>query len=37
MERDVWYASVYEAVQQCPQGKVTTYGQIAKLLGRREF
>ena len=29
-----FYKKVYEAVQQVPMGKVTSYGQIARVLGR---
>ncbi len=32
MEKD-FFQRVYELVRQIPQGKITTYGQIAKLLG----
>lgn len=28
-----WFAAVYEAVQQIPYGKCTSYGHIAALLG----
>lgn len=28
-----WFASVYDAVQQIPYGKCTSYGHIAALLG----
>ena len=30
-----WYSAVYEAVQEIPHGKVTSYGHIARLLGKR--
>jgi O6-methylguanine-DNA--protein-cysteine methyltransferase len=30
-----WYAAVYEAVQEIPYGRVTSYGHIAKLVGKR--
>ena len=29
----MWYDAVYRAVQQVPEGKCTTYGHIAHLLG----
>lgn len=32
-EAEFWYQGVYEAVQQIPYGKCTTYGHIAALLG----
>lgn len=35
-EAEWWFNAVYEAVQSIPLGKVTTYGNIARLLGRRE-
>lgn len=35
-EVHLWYTAVYEAVQEIPHGKVTSYGHIAKLLGKRE-
>jgi len=28
-----WFSAVYEAVQQIPYGKCTSYGHIAALLG----
>ncbi|OCK86363.1 DNA binding methylated-DNA--cysteine S-methyltransferase, partial [Lepidopterella palustris CBS 459.81] len=31
-----WFESVYEAVQEIPHGRVTSYGHIAKLLGKPE-
>lgn len=31
---DSFFAHVYEAVQDIPHGKVATYGQIARLVGR---
>ncbi|OCL06274.1 DNA binding methylated-DNA--cysteine S-methyltransferase [Glonium stellatum] len=31
-----WYEAVYEAVQEIPRGRVTSYGHIAKLLGKPE-
>ncbi len=36
-EAEWWFNAVYEAVQQIPHGRVTSYGHIARLLGRREF
>lgn len=30
--QDVYYAQVWDLVRQIPYGKVTTYGQIAKML-----
>lgn len=36
-EAEWWFNAVYEAVQQIPYGSVTSYGHIARLLGRREF
>ena len=35
-EAEWWFNAVYEAVQEIPYGKVTSYGHIAELLGRRE-
>ncbi|KAH7401087.1 6-O-methylguanine DNA methyltransferase [Phaeosphaeria sp. MPI-PUGE-AT-0046c] len=32
----LWYTAVYEAVQEIPHGKVTSYGHIARLLGKPE-
>ena len=29
-----FYKEIYELVRQIPKGKVTTYGNIAKMLGR---
>ena len=34
-EAEWWFNAVYEAVQEIPYGKVTSYGHIARLLGRR--
>lgn len=34
-EAEFWFAAVYDAVQQIPRGKVTSYGHIARLLGER--
>ena len=36
-EAEWWFNAVYEAVQEIPQGHVTSYGHIADLLGRREL
>ncbi|KAG6997563.1 hypothetical protein G7Y79_00040g077280 [Physcia stellaris] len=33
-EAEWWFNAVYEAVQQVPYGRVTSYGHIARLLGR---
>ena len=33
MERDGFFARVYETVEQIPVGFVATYGQIARLIG----
>lgn len=35
-EAEWWFNAVYEAVQGIPHGRVTSYGHIARLLGRRE-
>ncbi|KAF1921220.1 6-O-methylguanine DNA methyltransferase [Ampelomyces quisqualis] len=35
-EVHIWYTAVYEAVQEIPHGKVTSYGHIARLLGKPE-
>ncbi|QIW95278.1 hypothetical protein AMS68_000796 [Peltaster fructicola] len=35
-EAEAWYSAVYQAVQEIPHGKVTSYGQIAALLGYPE-
>ncbi|KAJ5301567.1 hypothetical protein PENANT_c002G09078 [Penicillium antarcticum] len=32
-EAEWWANAVYEAIQEVPQGKVTSYGHIARLLG----
>ena len=34
-EAEWWFNAVYEAVQEIPYGRVTSYGHIARLLGRR--
>lgn len=36
-EAELWFNAVYEAVQEIPYGRVTSYGHIARLLGRREY
>ena len=35
-EAEWWFNAVYEAVQEIPHGYCTSYGHIARLLGRRE-
>lgn len=35
-EAAAWFAAVYQAVQEIPHGKVTSYGHIATLVGYRE-
>ncbi|KAL7779792.1 hypothetical protein CFE70_009809 [Pyrenophora teres f. teres 0-1] len=30
----LWYTAVYEAIQEIPHGKVTSYGHIAMLVGK---
>jgi O6-methylguanine-DNA--protein-cysteine methyltransferase len=32
----LWYTTVFEAIQEIPHGKVTSYGHIARLVGKRE-
>jgi methylated-DNA-protein-cysteine methyltransferase-like protein len=32
----LWYTAVFEAIQEIPYGKVTSYGHIARLVGKRE-
>jgi methylated-DNA-protein-cysteine methyltransferase-like protein len=34
-EAEDFFAAVYQTVQEIPYGKVTSYGHIAKLIGRR--
>jgi len=34
---DEFHANVYDAVRQIPTGKVTTYGHIAKLVGKPTY
>lgn len=36
-EAEWWFNAVYEAVQEIPRGRVTSYGHIARLLGKRKF
>lgn len=36
-EAEWWFNAVYAAVQEIPAGKVTSYGHIATLLGKREL
>lgn len=36
-EAEWWFNAVYSAVQEIPHGKVTSYGHIAALLGKREW
>jgi methylated-DNA-protein-cysteine methyltransferase-like protein len=36
-EAAAWFSAVYQAVQEIPHGKVTSYGHIAKLLGKRKL
>ncbi|KAF2791325.1 DNA binding methylated-DNA--cysteine S-methyltransferase [Melanomma pulvis-pyrius CBS 109.77] len=31
-----WYEAVYEAIQEIPHGRVTSYGHIARLVGKPE-
>lgn len=35
-ETAAFYAAVYQAVQEIPYGRVTTYSHIADLVGRRK-
>ena len=35
-EAAAWFGAVYNAVQEVPYGKVTSYGHIARLLGKRK-
>ena len=35
-EAAAWFAAVYQAVQEIPYGKVTSYGHIAMLIGYRK-
>lgn len=36
-EAEAFFAAVYQAVQEIPEARVTTYGHVAALIGRREF
>lgn len=36
-EAAAWFAAVYQAVQEIPHGRVTSYGHIATLVGYREY
>jgi hypothetical protein len=36
-EAAAWFATVYQAVQEIPRGRVTSYGHIATLVGYREY
>ena len=36
-EAEWWFNAVYEAVQEIPHGHVTSYGHIARLLGKRKL
>lgn len=36
-EAEWWFNAVYSAVQEIPLGQVTSYGHIARLLGRRKI
>ena len=36
-DRDTFYKEVYEVVAEIPCGKVTTYGEIALLLGKPQY
>jgi len=35
-EAAAWFATGYRAVQEIPEGKVTTYSRIARLVGYRK-
>ena len=35
-EAEAFFAAVYQAVQEIPESRVTTYGHVAALIGRRE-
>lgn len=34
-DAEAFFAAVYEAVQEIPRGRVTTYAHIARLVGKR--
>lgn len=36
-EAAAWFAAVYQAVQEIPRGRVTSYGHIATLIGYRKY
>lgn len=36
MKKNNFFGQVYDVVKKVPEGKVTTYGQIAKILGTRD-
>jgi hypothetical protein len=36
-EAEWWFNAVYAAVQEIPHGKVTSYGHVATLLGKRKW
>ena len=36
-EAEAFFAAVYQAVQEIPASRVTTYGHVAALIGRREY
>lgn len=36
-EAAAFFHAVYSAVREIPEGKVTSYGHIAKLVGTRTF
>ena len=35
-EAYLWFSTVCEAIQEIPPGKVTSYGHIARLVGKRK-
>lgn len=37
IETEKFYTEVYAIVKEIPDGKVTTYGQIARLAGRPQY
>lgn len=36
-EAAAWFATVYRAIQEIPEGKVTTYSRVARLVGYRKL
>lgn len=36
-EAEWWFNAVYAAVQEIPYGRITSYGHIATLLGKRKW